>query len=231
MARTGFFHHIGTFFLFAAVVLLIITDISAPVVADISLLRVELDSSNSGRQPVITFGTFGWCTQDVMANGNDFCTRATVGYDPTSVLEEYLSSSSSSSSSDTFSDAATATSRALTRVFVLHPIATGLAFVSFLLAAGAGFIGSLLASLGSLLTFVVVVVALVCDFVGLAIVRGKVNDDGGVFAGSGASASWGSAAWTILVAAICCLIASVVLFFTCCSARIHGRREARAVKY
>jgi hypothetical protein len=73
MARTGFIHHIGTFFLLAATVLLIITDISAPVVSDISLLRIELSSNgrsslfhdDDDRFPAITFGTFGYCTMDV----------------------------------------------------------------------------------------------------------------------------------------------------------------------
>ncbi|KAI5923912.1 actin cortical patch SUR7/pH-response regulator pali [Camillea tinctor] len=225
MARTGFFHHIGTFLLFAATILLIVTDISAPVVADISLLRVSLDSSSSssGRQPVLTFGTFGWCARNVMASGDDHCTRARIGYDPVAALEEYASSSSLDLSS-----AAQTSSRALTRVMVLHPVATGLAFVAFVLAAGAGFVGSLLASLGALLTFVVVAVAVICDFVGLAIVRNAVNDNTD---SSGASARWGSAAWTTLAAAVCCLLASVVLFFTCCSARMHRGREARGVKY
>ncbi len=74
MARTGFVHHIGTFFLFAATVLLIITDISAPVVSNISLLKVELGTNerssvfnDDDRFPSITFGTFGYCTKDFQA--------------------------------------------------------------------------------------------------------------------------------------------------------------------
>ncbi|KAI0596315.1 actin cortical patch SUR7/pH-response regulator pali [Biscogniauxia sp. FL1348] len=231
MARTGFFHHIGTFLLFAAVVLLIIADISAPVVANISLLRVELDSSSSsGQQPVITFGTFGWCAQHVTSSSSSsssstrHCTRASVGYDPISAVEQYTDGSLSS-----VGDAATASARALTRVMVLHAVATGLAFVSFALAAGAGVVGSLLGALGALVSFVVVLVALVCDFVGLAIVRSAINDASDDIGGDGvtANARWGSAAWTVLAAAVCCLLAAVVLFFTCCSARMHRRREAR----
>ncbi|KAJ8115346.1 hypothetical protein ONZ43_g4688 [Nemania bipapillata] len=73
MARTGFIHHIGTFFLFAATVLLIITDISAPVVSDISLLKVELGTNRRSnlfnneddRFPTVTFGTFGYCITDL----------------------------------------------------------------------------------------------------------------------------------------------------------------------
>ncbi|KAI1486576.1 actin cortical patch SUR7/pH-response regulator pali [Biscogniauxia mediterranea] len=244
MARTGFFHHIGTFLLFAAVVLLIVADISAPVVADISLLRVDLggsssSSSSSSDQTVITFGTFGWCARhsssssssssssDDDDNDNDHCTRATIGYDPISALE------SSTSVSISASDASRASARALTRVMVLHPVGTGLAFISFLLAAGSGFVGSLLGAAGALLSFAVVLVALVCDFVGLAVVRSAVSEDNnGGGDNDGVSASWGSAIWTVLAAAVCCLLAAVVLFFTCCSARMHRRREARgAAKY
>ncbi|KAI0414412.1 hypothetical protein F5X98DRAFT_254902 [Xylaria grammica] len=70
MARTGFFHHFGTFFLFAATILLIITDISAPVVSGISLLKVELGTNqrsrliDNDRFPTVTFGTFGYCLKD-----------------------------------------------------------------------------------------------------------------------------------------------------------------------
>jgi hypothetical protein len=60
MAVTGFFHHIGTFFLLIATALLIVTDISAPVVDDIGLLKVQLDSSAPFDE--VSFGTFGFCT-------------------------------------------------------------------------------------------------------------------------------------------------------------------------
>jgi len=60
--RTGFFHHIGTFLLLAATVLLIITCISAPVVNNISLMKVEIGNRfDSGSDSSIAFGTFGWC--------------------------------------------------------------------------------------------------------------------------------------------------------------------------
>jgi hypothetical protein len=62
---TGFFHHIGTFLLFSATVLLIITCISAPVVHDLALLKVELGDDNRGS--TVTFGTFGWCLVRVNA--------------------------------------------------------------------------------------------------------------------------------------------------------------------
>ena len=65
MARTGFFHHIGTFLLFAAAVLLLVTTISAPVIHDISLLKVTLTNQSALRNTSVTFGSFGYCILDV----------------------------------------------------------------------------------------------------------------------------------------------------------------------
>ncbi|CAJ2502456.1 Uu.00g098500.m01.CDS01 [Anthostomella pinea] len=215
MARTGFFHHIGSFLLFAATVLLIITDISAPVVNDLSLLKVDLANSND-RQPTITFGTFGYCTKGTTVSA---CSKSHIGYDPISVVENTVQGVS-------YHVYAADTSKGLTRVMVLHPIATGLAFISFLLALGAGIVGSFLASLGALVTFIVTLVALVCDFVSFSIIMHEVNSSN-----NGSRAHWGAAIWTILVSAVCSLLATIILFFTCCSARMHRRREARRVKY
>lgn len=63
---TGFLHHIGTFLLLSATVLLIVTCISAPVVNDIALLKVEL--GDSGRSTV-SFGTFGYCVNNINNDG------------------------------------------------------------------------------------------------------------------------------------------------------------------
>jgi hypothetical protein len=64
MARTGIVHHIGTFLLFAASILLLITTISAPVINDIGILKVKLTNGTAGHQSVVTFGTFGYCILD-----------------------------------------------------------------------------------------------------------------------------------------------------------------------
>lgn len=123
-----------------------------------------------------------------------------------------------------FSDAAHGTVKGLTRVMVLHPVAAGISFIAFLLALGAGFIGSLLGALVSLVAFIVTIVVLACDFALFGIVKDHVNskpDDS-----SGSSASFSVAIWTILAAAICLLIGAVVLFFTCCSARLHKKRRS-----
>ncbi len=66
---TGFFHHIGTFLLFVAVILLIVTDITAPVVNGLSLMKINLGNSTSAHHSAVTFGTFGYCTLDTLNSG------------------------------------------------------------------------------------------------------------------------------------------------------------------
>jgi hypothetical protein len=65
MAKTGIFHHVGTFLLFVAAILLLITTISAPVVGDIAILKVTLTNKTDIRNSSVTFGTFGYCILDV----------------------------------------------------------------------------------------------------------------------------------------------------------------------
>lgn len=61
MAKTGFFHHVGTFLLFAATILLLVTCISSPVVNKLAILKVDLGDQDASDHGSITFGTFGYC--------------------------------------------------------------------------------------------------------------------------------------------------------------------------
>ncbi|KAK4149235.1 SUR7/PalI family-domain-containing protein [Chaetomidium leptoderma] len=208
MARsTGFFHHIGTFLLFAATVLLIVTCISAPVVHSLALMKVKLGDNGDS---TVNFGTFGHCQS---SDSGDDCSPSQVGYNPAAVLAE--------ADGTVFSDYAESTTRALTKAMILHPIACGLNFIAFLLALGAGMVGSFLASVVALLAFLTTAVACIIDFVLFSIVKSNVNDRGEQ---TGSGAWFGAAAWTILVAAVCSLVGAVVVFFTCCSSRLHKRR-------
>jgi uncharacterized membrane protein len=103
---------------------------------------------------------------------------------------------------------------------ILHPIAAGIAFIAFIMALGAGVMGSFLASLVSALAFAVTLVALICDFVSFALIKSNVNDQG-----NDAYAYYGVAMWTLLAGAICSFLATIVVFFTCCSGRLHRRRQ------
>lgn len=212
MRQTGFFHHIGSFLLFAATILLIVTCISAPVVHDLSMLKVVVNRGSANTNPSITFGTFGYCVQGAVSGG-DFCPRE-YGYKPADVISEV-------DNGVDLSDYAARTSNALTKVMILHPVACGMSFIAFLMALGAGVVGSFLASMVALLTFLVTLVVLITDFMAFSIVKNAVNE-----AGNSSSAEFGAASWTLLVSAICNLVATVVVFFACCSARLHARRNA-----
>jgi len=209
--ETGFFHHIGTFLLLAATVFLIITDISAPVVDDIGLLKVQIGGGNSGNE--LSFGTFGYC---VVRDGPNACSNSVIGYSPANVVTNLEGT--------TYSQYATSTTDALTKVMILHPIATGLVFIAFVLALSAGVLGSLLASLVSALAFIVTVVVLICDFVLFSIIKSSINENG-----NDDYAYYSIGMWTILVSAICSLLGTIVVFLTCCSGRMHRRRERSKV--
>lgn len=117
------------------------------------------------------------------------------------------------------------TSKALTRVMILHPIACGLAFIAFLLALGSGVFGALMASLVSAITFVITIVVMATDFVAFGIIKNKVNSDG-----SGSHAYYSVGMWTILAAMVLLFFATFIVFFTCFSARMH-RNSARHSKH
>ncbi|POR39175.1 Uncharacterized protein TPAR_00641 [Tolypocladium paradoxum] len=204
-----FIHHIGSLLLLLATVLLVVVDVTSPVVNSLAIMKVNLGSRAAGSQ--VTFGTFGWCHLGLI--GGDQCSGAHIGYNPAQVMSEIDGTD--------FSSAAENTSKGLTRVMVLHPVATGLCFIAFLLCLGTGIVGSLLATLSALLAFVVTVVAMICDFVSFSIIKHDVNDH------NRSKAEWGPAIWLMLVAAVLTLFASVIVFVTCCAGRSKKKRESR----
>jgi hypothetical protein len=215
MARTGIVHHTGTFLLFAASILLLITTISAPVVHDIAILKVMLTNSSDIRHSSVTFGTFGHCILDTAPaqTDQDYCYPRTVGYDPTAIMASIDGSGFSTDTAETDS------TDALTRVMILHPVVTGLAFIAFLIALGAGFCGSILAAFVAGITFLISLIAMACDFALFVIIRNHVNSDG-----SGSHAYFSVGMWTILAGTICLFLAFFLVLFSCCSARMHRQR-------
>jgi glucan phosphoethanolaminetransferase (alkaline phosphatase superfamily) len=218
MAATGLFHHVGTFLIFAAAILLLITTISAPVINDIAILKVTLTNSSAIRHSSVTFGTFGHCVLDVApANTDqDYCTGKHIGYNPADIM--------ASIDGTTFNTASTDTTKALTRVMILHPVACGLAFIAFLLALGAGFCGAIFAAMVSAVTWLITLVVMACDFALFGIIKNHVNKDG-----SGSHAYYSIGMWTTLAAMICLFFGTFVVLFTCFSKRMH-RKDNRAAK-
>lgn len=213
--KTGIIHHVGTFFLFLAFVLLLITSISAPVIGDIAILKVTLTNRTDIRNSSVTFGTFGHCILDVppVTSDQDWCSGRHIGYDPARIMTAIESTD--------FSTASRNSADGLTRVMILHPICCGLAFIAFLLALGAGIIGGLLASVVAMLTWILTLVVMVTDFVSFGIVKNHVNGDG-----SGSHAVFGPAMWTVLAAMILLFFATFITLFSCCSKRNHKNNNS-----
>ncbi|CZR67713.1 related to palI protein [Phialocephala subalpina] len=219
MAKTGMFHHVGTFLIFAAAILLLITTISAPVINDIAMLKVMLTNKTDIRNSSVTFGTFGHCVLDVapVQTDQDYCTGKHIGYNPANIMAEIDNTN--------FNTASTDTTKALTRVMILHPIACGLAFIAFLLALGAGFCGAIMAAMVSAVTWLVTVVVMACDFALFGIIKNHVNKDG-----SGSHAYYSVGMWTCLAAMICLFFGTFVVLFTCFSKRMHRKDNNRVSK-
>ncbi|PNY22580.1 Uncharacterized protein TCAP_07094 [Tolypocladium capitatum] len=207
-----FIHHIGSALLLLATVMLLVVDVTAPVVGSLAIMRVNLGSGVPGSQ--VTFGTLGWCHRGL--RGGDQCSPRHIGYNPAQVMTRIDGTH--------FTTAAENTTAGLTRAMVLHPMATALCFIAFVLCLATGIVGSLLATFSSLLAFVFTIIAMICDFVSFSIIRHDINSNGR----RGSRAEWGPAIWLMVVAAIFTLSASVIVFITCCAGRSKKSRGSRS---
>lgn len=152
------------------------------------------------------------------SDDDDFCTKSKIGYNPLSIMAAVEGTK--------FNDAQENTSKALTRVMVLHPVAAGLSFIAFLLALGSGFIGAIFAAAVSTLAFIVSVVVVATDFTLFGIVRNKVND-----MDNNTKAEFGTGLWTLLAGMVLLFLATVIVLLTCCSSRMHKQKAARSSKH
>jgi len=212
MAHGSF--HIGTFLLFVSAVLLIVSSISSPVVNDISLLKVTLTNATQLRHSSVTFGALGHCVLDVKTNDNsdqDDCSPKAIGYDIAGII-------SATTGQDYSNDAL----KALTRSLVLHPIAAGLAFIAFLIAALSHCIGFLFASFIAAIAWIITLVIVAIDFSIFGVVKNHVNGSG-----TGASAEYGVAIWLTLAAFILLFFASITTCFACFTDRRSGRSSRK----
>ncbi|WWD22633.1 hypothetical protein CI109_107126 [Kwoniella shandongensis] len=189
--------HCGSFLLLAATVLLLVSTISAPVIDNISFLNITQNRAKA------TLGVFGYCSN--INSNNHGCTPSQLGYDIASV------------STITGWDYQNGHLETLTKALILHPIATGLAFLSFLIALCSDRLGFLFASLIALLAFIVSLAALVIDFVLFGIIKHEINDN------TSAQASFGTAIWLTLAATIVLFFSTFVVCFSCCTNRRRSR--------
>lgn len=205
------------FLLFAATVLLLITTISAPIINNISLLRVNLNPDSPSAQPSVSFGTFGYCILNGLSgNSNDVCTKSHIGYSPAEVISQVDATS--------FEVIADGTSESLTRVMVLHPIACGITFIAFLLSCGAGIVGSFVGAMVAFLAWVLTLIALATDLSLFGIIKHHVDND------TESSANFGAGIWCLVGAFVALFLGMIIVFFTCCAARRDKRRRSAPVE-
>ncbi|WRT63155.1 uncharacterized protein IL334_000058 [Kwoniella shivajii] len=190
----------GSFLLFAAFALLLVSTISAPVFRQISFLEVT-----SGSQK-LAFGVFGYCT-NVNGAGDHGCSARQLGYDIASVSGEV---SDWTYVNDNLEH--------ITKALVLHPVATGLAFIAFIIAFFADHIGFIFAALIAFLAFLVSLAAMIIDFVMFGIIKHEINDN------TSATASFDKAIWLTLAATVILFFSSFIVCFETCTHRRNRNR-------
>jgi len=191
----------GQFFLFAAFVLLVFVSVSAPVATWLYFLKAE----TSGVE--IRFGVWGYCTR--AGSGDWTCTSKSLGYDADTAVDIIASTG----------DISGAVIKGLTYTMVLHPIAAGIALIAMLVALTTNVCLDICGSLISFFSFLVCLVALICDSVLWITARSRINSDL-----SGSPASLSNCYWMVVAATISLFIASL----TVCLGSARARRQKRA---
>ncbi|GAA5908895.1 Isy1p [Sporobolomyces salmoneus] len=195
------FHHFGTFLLFAAFVLLLVSCLTSPLFGpdrDFAIAKARVAASISATSSIsvpvtsdIKFGVFGYCYN--IANGQDQCSPTQLGYTIPPIINEIATITGNGVDQSTQD-----TIRSVTKAFVVHPIATGIAFLAFLIAACSDRIGFLCASLFTLFSFIVTVVCVVLDIVFFYVVRRYVENNYDV----NVDINYSAGTW-VTVAALC----------------------------
>ncbi|KAJ7153564.1 hypothetical protein C8R43DRAFT_1106776 [Mycena crocata] len=185
--------HIGTFFLFVAMILLVVASISAPTVSSINFLSVTALNGST-----VNFGSLGFCVS--MEEGNS-CSPTAVAY---RIADEIAALGF-----EPFSSVKAASLHGLTGSFVLHPIAAGISALAFLMAVCSHRIGYLFAALVAFVAFAIALVVLIIDFVVFGFVKSHVND------GNNDNAAYGTAIWLVLAATIILFFGSITTCFAC----------------
>ncbi|GAA5871852.1 hypothetical protein JCM8547_003287 [Rhodosporidiobolus lusitaniae] len=208
------FHHIGTFLLFAASILLLVSTITTPVINDIALAKASF--SVGSVSATVNLGALGYCI--IQDGSSDSCTSAQVGYEIPSILIT-AAEATGSSVSDTAQDAI----KAVTKALVLHPVACGVSFFAFLIAACSDRLGFLCASLIAILAAILALIVMVLDLVLFYVVRRWLRDND-----LDVDVSYSYGTW-LTVAAFACLFVGV--FATACACLSDRRRKRRGEKW
>jgi len=164
------FHIPGIFFLFCAFVLLLLVSISLPYLTALDVVRVHFDGGRSSSVDTvanaITQLRFGiWADCWYSTSGDRVCATAGLAYNATIYNSDRTSSVAIGSS--------------WTRGLAIHPVATGVALIAFLLSLSAHITSTLLASLAAFLAGLIALIAFAVDIALYAYVKhemGKLSD-------------------------------------------------------
>jgi hypothetical protein len=220
---------------FAAFLLLLLVTLSVPIIKDIYLFRLAANYSNSFVSSAsatgnVKFGIWGYCTQGIKGSAFGItksvaneCSPKKLGYSIDGRVSELLGV-------DRFVNI---TSKALTAVLVLHPIACGLAFIALILSfimarptSGTTRFSSLMTLLASLLAAVLTTAIFVIDVVLVAVVRHHVRDQ----SDNNVTAKYGNGVWMVLGAMIALWLA--IITATCGIFQIlRNRRNVDGARY
>ncbi|GAA5820352.1 hypothetical protein JCM3770_002779 [Rhodotorula araucariae] len=178
-------HWLGAFLLFAAMGLLIVASVSAPIWDNVGYLKGTVNGVRT------TMGNWGMCT----SNG---CSSSGLGYD-----KSFFSTATGAS------NAGSTIVSGLSKTLILAPICAGLTFIALLFALSTHLVMGLLASLMSLLALVATVV-----YLGLALgffltARQRINHNI-----PNSSMHVSSVVWLVVAAAGCQLVAAITVCFT-----------------
>ncbi|CCL98432.1 uncharacterized protein FIBRA_00429 [Fibroporia radiculosa] len=193
--------------LLAAFILLLLVSLSVPIIKSIFLFHLTAHpaSSVSGVSPSgnAWFGVWGYCVSpvDVSILGTNIgttaqCSSPQLGYDLNNSILSALQVSGINLSSGTIS-------RAVTALLVLHPIACGLAFLTWVISlfmirrrpdGGISRSASICTLTIGFLSMLVTTVAFLADVIFVAVVRDRVqNESNGIL-----TLTWGNAVRVIL---------------------------------
>jgi len=216
---------------FAAFLLLLLVTLSVPIIKDIYLFRLTPNASFSnnlvsGASGSVKFGIWGYCTSGLKGSALGFtktvaneCSPKKLGYSIDGRVSQLLGV-------DRFVNI---TSKALTAVLVLHPIACGLAFIamvlSFIMARptnGTTRFSSLMTLIANLLAAFLTTAVFVIDVVLVAVVRHHVRDE----TRNNVTAKYGNGVWMVLGAMIALWLGIITATCGIFQLRRHRRKVA-----
>merc|ERR1711939_1263880 len=176
-------HIVGTFFLFASVVLLVIVSVGTPVWDSIAFLTADIPEE-------LRLGMWGYCL------GSD-CTAAKLGYS----LDNFQNFDN-----DNLGDLAGTVVSGLTYALILHPIAAGIALIALFFALCNNIVTGIL---GSLVAFFAFLVALAIDLGLFVTTKSRINDQYGAGTADYSIALWLTLAALVLQLLAACTVCFV----------------------